>query len=182
ACTDHLNHLLLYFEGDFEGLLAATERQSDTADAALPRYQALFELQRQVKPPAGLRPIPADHEGYSLLCQALAWAERGDQAAAAEARRQAIEQFRTGRYDDRRAADILTKGDQWSDQDIDGLPLDPTHKCILLTAIAEVSGDRAGALLDLAEKLNFERRFPYHFLKRTIQRLRRQADPALSKR
>ncbi len=182
ACTDHLNHLLLYFEGDFEGLLAATEQQADTGDSALPRYQALFELQRQVKPPAGLRPIPADHEGYSLLCQALAWAERGDQAEAAEARRQAIKQFRAGRYDDRRAADILAKGDQWSDQDIDGLPLDPTHKCILLSAIAEVSGDRAGALLDLAEKLNFERRFPYHFLKRTIQRLRRQAEPARSKR
>lgn len=172
--SSHLRNMLLYFEGDFQSLLAATAPPADAGESALPRYQALFELRKEIAPPAGLKPLQADHDGYSLLCQALAWAEQGNGAAAAEARKQAIEQFRAGRSDDRRAAEILANGDRWADDDIDQLPLDPTHKCILLLAMADISVERAKPLLDLADKLNFERRFPYHFLKSTIERLRRR--------
>ena len=183
ALTEHLRYALLYFQGDFQGLLTATappafpNKEALPRDWALPRYWAEFELRQAVKPPAGLNPIQAEHDGYSLLCQSLAWAEQGDAAAAAEAQVQAIDQFRAGRSDERRVADILAKGGG-SEQDLDNLPLDPTHKCIVLVAMAERSSDRAAALLDLADKLNFERQFPQHFLKRTIARLRtRQVKP-----
>lgn len=171
ACTHRLQNTLLYLRGDFQGLLAVTEPPADSTDSAVWRYQARFELGQQVKPPAGVKPLSAEHDGYSLLCQALAWAEHGEAAAAEEAKNQAIEQFRGSRHDDRRVADILAKGGRWTDKDLDNLPLDPTHKCILLVAMAEASADRRGALIGLAEQLNFERPFPYHFLRRTIERL-----------
>lgn len=178
ALARRLRNALLYLEGNFQGLLAATDPPADAAEAALPRYWAQFELRQVVKPPPGLSPIQAEHDGYSLLCQALAWAEKGDAASAAEVKSQALDQFRAGRYDDRRVADILAKGGDWTEQDLDNLPLNPTHKCIVLVTMAESSADRAGPLLDLADKLNFERQFPYHFLKRTIERLRGRAGEA----
>lgn len=146
----------------------------------LPRYWAQFELRQAVKPPAGYNPIVADHDGYSLLCQALAWAERGNAAAAAEAKAQAIDQFRAGKLEDQRIAEILAKGDDWSEPDVQNLPVNLTHKCILLVAMAEKSSRRAAPLLELADKLNFERQFPYHFLKRTIDRLRKRSNAKLA--
>ncbi len=179
--TRQVKNTLLYLQGDFQGLLTATAPPAEADEAALPRYQAQFELRQAVEPPAGIDVLPGEHGGFSLLCQALAWAEQGNAAAAAEAKTKAIEQFRAGRGDDRRAAEILAKGDAWTEQDLDPLPLDPTHKCMLLTVMAEGSPDRAAPLLDLAQKLNFERQFPYHFLKRTIERLRQRDDVARAK-
>lgn len=173
-----LQNSLLYFQGDFEGLLAADSPTDVSGESALWRFRARFELRRQIEPTAGLNPVAADHDGYSLLCQAMAWAERGDEAAAAQAKRQAIERFRAGRRVDRRVAAILTQGERWTDADLDNLSVDPSHKCILLVALAEGHPRRSATLLDLAEKLNFERQFPYHFLKRMIARLRRRGEVA----
>ncbi|HJT34371.1 MAG TPA: hypothetical protein VJ783_20225 [Pirellulales bacterium] len=178
ALTQHLRNKLLYFQSDFQGLLAGITPSADPSESALPRYWAEFELRQAVKPPPGINPIQAEHDGYSLLCQALAWAEQGDAAAAAEAKKQSLDQFRAGRRDDRRVADILAKGGDWTEQDLANLPLDPAQKTIVLLTMAESSADRAGPLLGLAEKLNFERQFPYHFLKRTIERLRGRAGEA----
>lgn len=180
AWTRYFNNSLLYFEGDFQGLLAATAAAGDSDELPLPRYWAQFELRQAVKPPAGYTPIVADHDGYSLLCQAMAWAEQGNAAAAAEAKAQAIDQFRAGKREDQRFAEILAKGSDWSEADVQNLPTDLTHKCILLVAMAEKPSRRALPLLDLAEKLNFERQFPYHFLKRTIERLRKRSTAKLA--
>lgn len=180
AWTRYFNNSLLYFEGDFQGLLAATAATGGDDELPLPRYWAQFELRQAVKPPAGYNPISADHDGYSLLCQALAWAEQGNAAAAAEAKTQAIDQFRAGRSEERQIAEILAKAGDWSEADVQNLPTDLTHKCILLVAMAEKSSRRALPLLDLAEKLNFERQFPYHFLKRTIERLRKRSSAKLA--
>lgn len=180
AWTRYFNNTLLYFQGDFQRLLAATAATGDNDELPLPRYWAQFELRQAVKPPAGYNPIVADHDGYSLLCQALAWAEQGNAAAAAEAKAQAIDQFRAGKREDQRIAEILAKGDDWSEPDVQNLPVNLTHKCIVLVAIAEKSSRRAGPLLDLADKLNFERQFPYHFLKRTIDRLRKRSNAKLA--
>lgn len=167
--TRQLRDQWLYLRGDFAALLAAT---ADADESALARYWAAFELRQVIQPPLGVDPIPAEHQGYSLLCQSLAWAERGDAAGAAEAKTQALELFRAGGGGDRHVANLFDKDDDWTDRDLDHLPLDPTHKCIVLVAMAQDSGGRAARLLALAEKLNFERQFPYYFLKRTIERLR----------
>lgn len=180
AMTRQLRDRLLYVQGDFAGLLAdtAAEAASDAEadESALARYWAKFELRQVIQPPLGVNPVPSEHQGYSLLCQSLAWVERGDAAAAADARVRAIDEFRVGGFDDRQIAALLARGDDWTDHDLDNLPLDPTQKCIVLVAMAQESGERAAPLLALAEKLNFERHFPYHFVRRTIERLRRRGD------
>lgn len=176
--TRRAKNTLLYLQGDFQGLLAATAPPADADESALPRYQAQFELRQTIEPPAGIDPVPGEHGGFSLLCQSLAFAEQGNAAAAADAKARAIELFRAGRGDNRRTADILAKGAAWTEQDLDDLPLDPTQKCMVLIALAESAPNRAAPLLELAEKLNFERQFPYHFLKRTIERLRQRDEAA----
>lgn len=177
AFTRYMKNQLLYLQGDFQGLLAASSSASE-ADAAVPRYWAQFELGQAVTPPPGVKTIESVRDEYPLLCQSLAWAEQGNASAAAEAKAQAIEQFRTTGLSGRRIAELLGDGADWTEQDLDDLPVDPTHKCIVLVSMAESRPDRAAPLLDLAEKLNFERQFPHHFLKRTIAHLRQRGDTA----
>jgi hypothetical protein len=81
---------------------------------------------------------------------------------------------RQGRRQDRDTAAVLAKAGSWTTGDLDRPPHAARLKTISLLALAESCPTPPVQLLDLAEKLNYDRRFPHHFLRKTIQRLRRQ--------
>lgn len=173
-----MRNALLYQQGKFDEILAATAPPLDPAEVGAQRYQAQFELSQVIEPPAGVTVLDEMEDAYALLCQALAWSERGDAAAAAAAREKAIEQLRRGRRQDRDAADVLAKGEAWTSQDLDRLPHHSRLRSISLVALAESCPNPPAALLDLAEKVNYDPRFPHHYLRRTIDRLRQNTTAA----
>lgn len=179
ALIRQMRNAVHYQQGKFDEIVAATAPPLDPTEVGAQRYHAQFELGQVIEPPAGLQVLDEMEDAYALLCQALAWSERGDAAAAAAARQKAIEQLRQGRRQDRDAADVLAKGEAWTPRDLDRLSHDPRLRTISLVALAESCPTPPQALLDLAEKVNYDSRFPHHFLRRTIDRLRHDTTAAI---
>lgn len=172
--TRQLRHSLLYMQGKFDELLAAAEgQQGDAATRA--RWQAQFELGKPDNPPAGVEMLDEGQEPFVVLCQALALESRGDEAAAEQARSRALDELRRGPREHRDTADVLAKSGTATQADLDQLPHDPRLRAISLVSLAANSERPDPSWLDQAETLNFDRRFPYHFLRRTIERLRQSA-------
>jgi tetratricopeptide (TPR) repeat protein len=167
-----LRHALLYMQGKFDELSADAATPPVDNEAQIAKFQAQFELGQTIEPPAGLSPVAENEEAYLHLCQSVALSERGDQAAARTMRATAIEILQHGTRDQRDVAAVLNNSSALSQNDLDHLPYEPRLRAIVLVAIVDASKDRDLHLLDLAETLNFDRRFPYYFLRRVIGRLR----------
>jgi hypothetical protein len=108
------------------------------------------------------------------LLLSVAWRRKGDNAQSAAARERAIAAFQKGRRDERRVAELLAQAPDKRAGAAELLAIEPSMKAVVLTALAELCPERKDDLLSLADKLNYRRHFPHHFLNSAIAELRRE--------
>lgn len=162
---------LLYLEGNYPGLLLKAPLLDDPQSRSRAQFEAQLELGQIENLSAGSVPRfkrPAQRE----LLLSLAWSQKGDAARAAEARTRAIALLNSGTYHDRRAAELLAAGPDLKAGEGEQLVLDTEMKRILLVALADVCPAHRSPLLAMAEKLNYRREFPHHFLTQTIDAMK----------
>jgi hypothetical protein len=162
---------LLYLQGRFDELLTEAQKLQDQRAAATFRFEGCLESGR-------LEDLTSEGIATTLrpqyldLLLSLGWSRRGDQTRADAARARAISQMESGPREERTAAALLRQGADAPAGAAHALLLEPASKVIVIAALADICPPQRADLLTLAEKLNYRRDFPCHFLKRTIESLR----------
>lgn len=162
---------LLYLQGRFDDLLTGAQQLQDQRAAATFRFEGCLESGR-------LEDLTSEgistklRPQYLDLLLSLGWSRRGDRTRADAARQRAIDQLETGPREERNAAALLRQGAEAPAGAAHALLLEPAAKVIVIAALAEICPPQRADLLLLAEKLNYRRDFPCHFLKSTIDSLR----------
>jgi len=107
------------------------------------------------------------------LLLSLAWQQKGEASKARSWLRKAIETLAGGTDEERMMADLLGKGESLSPGEVDDVlaPLDV--KAVLLAVLAQTCPTRRAELLARAEQLNIFGYFPYRFLERIIDEMKR---------
>ncbi|TYQ14548.1 UNVERIFIED_CONTAM: hypothetical protein Cloal_0894 [Acetivibrio alkalicellulosi] len=88
---------------------------------------------------------------------------------ASEYLKKAIERFETGDKTSRFLADYLSGRKNWTLEDAKSLILLPDSKHIAMAALAKIKPEYQKELFELAQKLNYEKEFPYHFIKELVE-------------
>jgi predicted Zn-dependent protease len=162
---------LHYLRGRFDEFRAAARQLRDPQQAAEAQFEAALELGQieNIAPPKALRDL---ERGQWELLLSLAWSDKSDPDRAAAARERAIAALGAGNVSERQAAECLKQGAAVSPGSAEKLVLDTTTKAAVLVALAELCPAQKASLVTLAEKLNYRRSFPHHFLGRKIAGLR----------
>ncbi len=105
----------------------------------------------------------------------IAWREKGNREEADKWRTTAIDLLMQEGPESVYVANLLKRSKEQpvTQAEVVDINMEPSQKALMLLALAENAVDRE-AMLSLAEKLNFARDFPYHFLRRSIEAARRQ--------
>ncbi len=165
---------LLYLEKDFEGLLKACGSLNDKRLAREIAFQAYLELAQPEKAAEAIGRSTAAQAGYRSLLLSIACALTGESQKARTWRERAAAQLARLRGESGRVADLLKKGGDVSVEELTAVVTIPAYKAALLVALAESAPGKKAELLALAEKLNYRRLFPHHFLARAVQAMRQQ--------
>jgi tetratricopeptide (TPR) repeat protein len=172
--TEQTLLLLHYLENDMQAILNESPGSQNAIHAAAEKFIAHLELGKIVEAEADLAGSRESSEKFpsqSALLLSLAWSRKGNAEKADVWRDKALETMKAGSDEEKRAASILEqkKGDL---EGTNGLSFDMTFKSVWLAALADVSEEHRGELLDLAEKLNVNTYFPHRFLKHTIEEMK----------
>mgnify|MGYP002622819223 CR=1 FL=1 len=165
--------ILEYGTQDFE----AWRAQAQEVD--LPELTVLFTFGAELEmgnPQAAQETLEAsdvEANAYQALELAIAWRQKGDREAAQQWLATAIERLRGADPSSQFAATLLSRSAERPITLAEALDIDidPEQKRVIVLALAENAADRE-AMLDLAEKLNFAREFPHHFVRRHIEAMR----------
>ena len=88
----------------------------------------------------------------------------GNEQAAQSYLNHAIEGLRKEDWPANMVADWLEGDNNLTEDELCGIVMDPGQKAIVLAALGVKYPEHRECLFELANKLNFERRFPHHFL------------------
>ncbi len=162
---------LHYLRGRFDEFRALGRQLKDPQSAAQAEFEAGLEL-GQVENLSAAAFAAGSQRGLQELLLGVAWSGRGDLVQASAARERAIAALAMGNRAERLAAEYLKSGPALAAGTAERLTMEPELKAVVLVALAEVCPDQKASLLTLAEKLNYRRSFPFHFLNRRIATLR----------
>ncbi|NLE38949.1 MAG: tetratricopeptide repeat protein [Pirellulaceae bacterium] len=100
----------------------------------------------------------------------IAWAQKGDDAKVRQYYESAVAKFKKRTPGYVALARLLEKGEAPTIDELHTVALDHSDMLNVLVALAERFPDRRAAYLEEAERINLPGPFPYHFLKRSIDR------------
>jgi hypothetical protein len=155
---------LAYVRGDIDSFVQALTA-SEIADH---RFAAALASKDLATARSALEEIEMPSPTSDLLVYMAASLE-GDREVADRQLAVAIDLLAAGSRDDRTFADALADQPGVSVETIINTFANPAAKAIYLAAIATRSADKREACLDLAEKLNFDRRFPHRLIQQVIE-------------
>lgn len=164
---------LAYVKGDFDAYArdtAALEDQSLRNENLRVAYINLGKMEEAEQLPR----IKESADGYMCLLYWLGWLEKGDTRKAASWLDQAVKKFQASSFDEKIVGELLENQKPGKDlvNQLADLTIDINSKRILYAAFARLYPSMRPQLLPLAEKLNHLYQFPYHFLKKTIYRMK----------
>jgi len=164
---------LAYVRGDFNAFAkdaAALEDQSLRSENLQIAYLNLGMMEEAEQ-------LPGKNEtsdGYTCLLYWLGWLDKGNTRKAAPWLNQAAKKFQASSLDEKIIGEWLDNQKPVKDlvEQLANLTIDINSTRILYTAFARLYPSMRPQLLPLAEKLNHLYQFPYHFLKKTIDRMK----------
>jgi hypothetical protein len=164
---------LAYVKGDFDAYArdtAALEDQSLRSENLRVAYINLGKMEELERLPR----IKETADGYMCLLYWLGWLEKGDTRKAAPWLNQAVKKFQVSSFDEKIVGELLENQKPGKDlvNQLADLTIDINSKRILYAAFARLYPSMRPQLLPLAEKLNHLYQFPYHFLKKIINRMK----------
>jgi hypothetical protein len=164
---------LAYLTGNFDAFAkdaAALEDQSLRRENLQIAYLNLGKMEEAEKLPG----IKDTSDGYTCLLYWLGWLEKGNSQKAAPWLHQAVKKFQASSFDEKIIGELLKNQKPVKNlvNQLADLTIDLNSKRILYTAFARLYPSMCRQLLPLAEKLNHLYQFPYHFLKKTIDRMK----------
>lgn len=163
---------LHYLEPNYRRLLADAQDPTLAQLAAGLRFVAHLETGNFAEAAADLESDPNGTDAFDELYLSIGWRLFGDSAKADEWQEKARRRLAEGLVYEQNIASLLEHPTNVSWDEIDELQTDFGQKAAVLVALAQQSPDKREKLLALAEKLNCERKFPYHFLNRVIEKMR----------
>ena len=163
-----LRVLLDYLQSEFDRMTADTASMEPAAATPF-LFQADFERGKLQDAADRLKSGEAIQEGYVDLCLAIAWRGQKNLVKADEWQKSAVAHLQAGDQDDQAVAKLLADPKHVTFEQARDVQSDTQNKAIVLTALAQQASpaDRK-PIAELADKLNYRRQFPYHFLKRTL--------------
>ncbi|MHC5083195.1 MAG: tetratricopeptide repeat protein [Planctomycetota bacterium] len=148
-----------YVQGDFEKYLQVIGEPNDPAD------QVILALNfGNVTPPEYLE----NADQFDLTTVLMFYVSEAKMSHAENAQTfldAGIEKLRAGQYADRLFADCLKTGEVEDAEKLYQLAMDPLQKAVLLTVLGVRCPEHQTRFFELAEKLNYRKEFPYHYLK-----------------
>lgn len=164
---------LAYVKGDFDAFAkdtAALEDQSLRSENLQVAYINLGKMEEAEKLPG----IKETSDGYTCLLYWLGWLEKGNTQKAAPWLHQAVKKFQASSFDEKIIGELLKNQKPVKNlvNQLADLAIDVNSKRVLYAAFARLYPSMRPQLLSLAEKLNHLYQFPYHFLKKTINRMK----------
>ena len=162
-----LQDQMLYAAGDLPALERALATGSRRG-APLALYHVLIE---QGKLAEASRPADTQvrHESVEELALFVASSLANDAAGADAARQRAVAILETKCGDERRAAALLRGTEPPTKPQLDAVIMRPSEKALLCTALALRFPAQRAELAALARKLNVERAFPFHLIRRATE-------------
>ncbi|MCP5103269.1 MAG: hypothetical protein GY950_07820, partial [bacterium] len=148
----------------------------------LSSYQRIIYLNRgdmgKLGPVPGkilsIEDIERELDGYTALLYWLGWLEKGNPQEALKWLKWAGKYFRESVHSaEKQVGQWLGKSNGLDIKQLDEVLILPEEKRILYTAFARLYPHQRKKLLARAQKMNYLRRFPYHFLSKTIGRMKR---------
>lgn len=164
---------LAYVKGDFDAFAkdtAALEDQSLRSENLQIVYLNLGKMEEAEK----LTGIKETSDGYMCLLYWLGWLDKGNTQKAEPWLHQAAKKFQASGFDEKIIGELLKNQKPGKNlvSQLTNLTIDINFKRILYAAFARLYPSMRSQLLPLAEKLNHLYQFPYHFLKKTINRMK----------
>lgn len=164
---------LAYLKGEFDAFAKDTAElkdQSLRSDNLHVAYINLGKMEEAEKLPG----IKERSDGYTCLLYWLGWLEKGDTQKAALWLNQAVKKFQASGFDEKIIGELLKnqKPPKNLVNQLADLTIDVNSKRVLYAAFARLYPSMRPQLVPLAEKLNHLYQFPYHFLKKTINRMK----------
>ncbi|MGD2091647.1 MAG: hypothetical protein PVH61_36070 [Candidatus Aminicenantes bacterium] len=164
---------LAYLKGDFNAFARDT---AALADQSLRRenlpvaYLNLGKMEEAEQFPS----IKETADGYTCLLYWLGWLEKGNTQKASPWLHQAVKKFQASNFDEQIVAELLKNQKPGKNliNLLADLTIDINSKRVLYVAFARLYPSMRPQLLPLAEKLNHLYQFPYHFLKKIINRMK----------
>lgn len=167
----YLTRHRLYASGQFTELEKLTSG-NESIGATHSRYQALVEQGKLGEAESVKLPPEAKDYPYWSLTQGLAYHLAGNVPQAKTCFQRGVEALKKGNKDQRGAARLLMKPLPPSHEEFASVFLRPAEKAILAACIQVQFPSAAGEFSSLATKLNVERTFPYHLIRRVTQNAR----------
>lgn len=164
---------LAYLKRDFHAFAkdaASLEDQSLHSENLKIAYLNLGNMEEAEKLPG----IKKSSDGYTCLLYWLGWLEKRNTQKATPWLHQAIKKFQASNFDEKIIGGLLENQKPVKNlvNKLAELTIDLNSKRILYTAFARLYPSMRRQLLPLAEKLNHLYQFPYHFLKKIIDRMK----------
>jgi tetratricopeptide (TPR) repeat protein len=164
---------LAYVQGDFNALAkdaATMEDQSLRSENLQVVYLNLGMMEEAEQLPG----MKETSNGYTCLLYWLGWLDMGNTRKAAPWLNQAVKKFQASSFDEKIIGELLENQKPVKNlvDQLANLTIDINSKRILYTAFARLYPSMRPQLLPLAEKLNHLYQFPYHFLKKIIDRMK----------
>jgi hypothetical protein len=164
---------LAYVKGDFDAFAkdaTALEDQSLRSENLQVAYLNLGKMEEAEKLPG----IKETSDAYMCLLYWLGWLEKGNTQKASPWLYQAVKKFQASSFDEKIIGELLKNqkpGKNLVNQLAD-LTIDVNSKRVLYAVFARLYPSMRRQLLPLAKKLNHLYQFPYHFLEKTINRIK----------
>lgn len=152
----------LYVAGDFEAL----EKFDPAKPPRAARFQALVEQGRIADAEKALPNNDEDEKPVTLLALAVAGRLAGDSVADAKWLEKAKESLSNGNEDNVLASKLLRKADAPSINELKSVAARPSLKALLLVELAARHPQAQAEYTELARRLNVERSFPYHLIRK----------------
>ena len=170
--------VLAYLEGRYGDIIAMADDFKHEANRTGWAFTAHLALGHMAEAEALLEKQGASPPSASVsMMMTAGWTAAGDRSKADAWYGRALAALRDGDHDARHLAALFEKPDLTAEEAVDAA-MEPSGKALALVALASRHAEIAGPLLDLAEKLNYDRNPPHAFLQRTIAALRGQQAPA----
>jgi Flp pilus assembly protein TadD len=159
--------MALYAADDMPAIEKLLAGEKNPAAAKL-RWHALIE-EGKIAEAARVAEEVAGGDGMDHLALSVAASLGGDTAAANAARLRAIAALEGKGADNRRAAAMLGAAEPPTREQLDAVVVLPSEKALLCAALAQRFPARRAELGALAKKLNVERTFPFHLIRRAAE-------------